>query len=448
MTSIERVRLDQSKLKLDIEGLRRGYYTDKYFANVMHVLSELKRRNYRYSGSNPRNIASANQVDVGDCIAEAQIFNRRSPVAMVAGIDVALNMIRHAAGYYSSNGVQFNQTYDQLEVDAVQDGDITYYDGDPENVLTVIEVRGRYRDFAMLETPILGVLSRASRIATNVYEVLQVSNGKTILYFPARFDVPETQALDGYAYWLAVQRYNMEYNKDVTPLVSTDAQAAWWGGKGTGTVPHALIACFMGDDVETMIQFAEHISTETPRILLADFNNDTVQSARDTLTAYWMRYLDAYQSDDQMNMKRWTLSGVRLDTSGKLRDVSLPDDADKGVTPLLVRTVRQALNSCWESWGVPHDLEDVAREYCQNVQIVVSGGFNREKVEYFERSRTPVDAYGVGSSFLANDKSTNTDFTMDVVRLKIDDQWVNVPKIGRKPSNNPDLRRVNWDDYR
>ena len=36
----------------------------------------------------------------------------------------------------------------------------------------VLKIRGRYRDFALLETAILGVLTRASRIATNVYDVL------------------------------------------------------------------------------------------------------------------------------------------------------------------------------------------------------------------------------------------------------------------------------------
>ena len=30
-------------------------------------------------------------------------------------------------------------------------------------------------------------------------------------------------------------------------LVSTDAQGDYWGGRGSGTVPHAIIACFLGD---------------------------------------------------------------------------------------------------------------------------------------------------------------------------------------------------------
>src|SRR5690606_534628 len=131
------------------------------------------------------------------------------------------------------------------------------------------------RDFALLETTMLGVLTRASRVATNVYDLLQVCNGKPVLFFPARFDLPEVQAIDGYAYWVAVERYNHDYGQQMAPLASTDAQASWWGGKGGGTVPHALIACFMGDTAEAMVAYARHLPPDMPRIALVDFNNDS-----------------------------------------------------------------------------------------------------------------------------------------------------------------------------
>ncbi len=442
MTIFDRKRLTNATFRLDVKGLRRGYYSDKYFDNVVRVLTALSQQQYTFQGKSPRPVPNeVSQLAVGDIVVEAQIFNRRAPIALIAGIDVALAMLRYATGYY--DGKQWVETWSSLEVDAVQDGAMTYYDGDPENVLTVLEIRGRYRDFALLETPILGVLSRASRIATNVYEVLQVSNGKSILFFPARFDLPEAQAVDGYAYWLAIERYNREYNQHLLPLVSTDAQASWWGGRATGTVPHALIACFLADDVEAMVQFARHIPIETPRIVLADFNNDTIGSARATLTAFWEQYRQAFVNAHEEDRRRWTLYGVRLDTSSKLRDKSLGPDDPRGVNPVLVRTVRAALDTAWEGWDVPHDLLDVAKAYCRNTRIIVSGGFNRDKIEQFERARVPVDAYGVGSSFLNNSADTNTDFTMDVVRVKINDEWVDMAKVGRRPCDNPDLQRVN-----
>ena len=146
-------------------------------------------------------------------------------------------------------------------------------------------------------------------------------------------------------------------------------------------------------------------------------------------------------------MQRWTLHGVRLDTSAKLRDRSLPESAEPGVSPLLVRTVREAINSAWESWNVPKNLEHVAREFCRQTQIVVSGGFNREKISRFEREDVPVDSYGVGSSLLSNDKRTNSDFTMDIVRVKLAGGWVDMAKVGRCPCANPDLERVNLSDF-
>ena len=439
-------RLKQVHMRLDIEGLRRGYYADRYFTNVAQVLEALSAQGYSYQGANPRGLPLPAHFAVGDVIVEAQVFNRRAPIALVAGVDLALAMLRYASGFYADEA-DFRETWADLEVDAVQDGDITTYDGNVEEVLTVMQIRGRYRDFAILETPILGVLTRASRIATNVYEVLQVANGKRVLFFPARFDLPEVQRLDGYAYWLAVQRYNMDYGQSVLPLVSTHAQAEWWGGRGTGTIPHALIACFLADEVETMVQFARCMPLETPRILLADFNNDVVKASLATLERFWQSYQEAYRASDEQAMRRWTLNGVRLDTSGTLRDASLKEGDPKGVSPLLVRTLRRALNNAWALWSVPPDLEDEARRFCEQVQIVVSGGFNRERVEWFERSRTPVDAYGVGSSLLANGPQTNTDFTMDVVRVCLDGQWHDIAKVGRKPAHNPDLRRVNLGEF-
>jgi nicotinate phosphoribosyltransferase len=441
MSLFDKKRLKTENFGLHIDGLRRGYYADKYFANITHILCALEAEGYTYQGSNPRNIDRAMGLPIGNIEVEAQIFNRRSPMALIAGVDNALAQLRHATGYYDEDD-NWIETWQNLEVDAVQDGVVTYYDGDPENVLTVIEVRGRYRDFALLETTILGVLSRASRIATNVYEVLEAANGKSVLFFPARFDVPEVQAMDGYAYWLALRRYHQDTGKDLTPLVSTDAQAAWWGGRGGGTVPHAMIACFLADSTETMVQFARHIPIESPRILLADFSNDVVTATRHTLATYWEHYQQAYQDNSADEMKRWTLNGIRLDTSGKLRDVSQPDGAERGVSPQLVFTVREAINTVWEQWDVPSKLEDVARDFCRNTQIIVSGGFNRDKVSRFEREGVPVDSYGVGSTFLTNDKRTNSDFTMDVVRVKINGEWVNMPKVGRRPCDNPDLERI------
>jgi len=257
----------------DVEGLRRGTYADKYFDNVRRILAAAARDGKAFADyglKSPRTLPTdPSTVNPGELIVEAQIFNRRRPRALIAGVDAALWMLRHATGYYDVSGA-FVPTWDQLNVTAVHDGVFTEYDGDPMNVHTVLEVRGRYKDFCILETTMLGVLSRASRIATNVYNLMEVINGKRLLFFPARFDLPSVQSVDGYAYWLAVQRHNADFDVDIPALVSTDAQGAWWGANGGGTVPHAIIANFLADTVAAMTAFAEVMPPDVPRIVLTD----------------------------------------------------------------------------------------------------------------------------------------------------------------------------------
>ncbi len=433
MTLFDHKRLTNATLRLDIDPIRHGFYSDRYFENVEHVLRSASADRYRCGGDEASPL-------VGDLMVEAQVFTRRAPYAVIAGIDVALALLRHATGAF--DGERWLDASAGLQVEALEDGAAVPYDGHPEDVLPVIRIRGRYRDFALLETPILGYLTRMSRVATNTYEALRAANGKPLLFFPARFDLPEVQAADGYAYWLAVQRYNAEFGAKVTPFVSTDAQGAWWGGRGVGTIPHALIAAFLGDTAETTVVFARYIPVGVPRIALVDFNNDSVGDSVKTATRFWREYRKAYEAGDEEGQRRWTLNGVRLDTSPNVRDVSLDADDPGGVSPRLVRLVREGLDEAWRRWDLPTGLEEVAQAYCRSVDIVVTGGFNRDRIEQFEAEGTPVDTYGVGSSLFRNDRETNTDFTMDVVRVMVDGAWRDMAKVGRRPNSNPDLQPV------
>lgn len=444
MTYIDKKRLTQAVMGLPTRAVRIGEFSDQYFKNIVRILSGLKADDATYARVHPSKPVAADFTDarIGDIEVEAQVFNRRAPYALVGGVDAALALLRYSSGVYGEAGAE--DAWRGLEVAAIHDGTVTEYDGDAENVRPVLRIRGRYRDFALLETAILGYLSRISRIATNVYETLKAAGNKRVLFFPARFDLPEVQSADGYAYWLAVQRYKHETgHKLVEPLVSTDAQGRWWGGQGMGTVPHALIAAFLGDSAAAMVAFAEHMPITTPRILLADFNNDVVQATIDTLNAYWPRLKSGLIANDREECKRWSLDGVRLDTSGSLLDASLTNPADKGVSPALVRTLREAIDAWPTSLGVEDDLFIAATWYARKVLITVSGGFNAEKIARFERENVPVDQYGVGSSLLVNDKSTNADFTMDIVRAKLGGEWVDVAKVGRRANDNPDLETVN-----
>ncbi len=119
------------------------------------------------------------------------------------------------------------------------------------------------------------------------------------------------------------------------------------------------------------------------------------------------------------------LGAVRLDTSGDLRDKSVRgqgadsrDAESRGVCPELVRNVRSALD----------------REGFRRVKIVVSGGFNKNRILDFRRRRVPFDMVGIGSALLRK----HIDFTADIVKVN----GIPCAKVGRKYRPNPRLKLV------
>src|SRR6185312_12459222 len=153
-------------------------------------------------------------------------------------------------------------------------------------------------------------------------------------------------------------------------------------GKGVGTVPHSLIAAYGGNTVLAATKFADWAPEDLNVTVLVDFENNSVETALEVARALGPR-----------------LWGVRLDTSESLVDRSLweemGDFKPTGVNSRLVRKVRQALNA----------------NGFDEVRIVVSGGFDAEKIAEFERDGVPVDAYGIGSSLIRG----SNDFTGDIV---------------------------------
>ncbi len=443
-------RLAPSVFKLDFERMREGWYSDKYFIAITRTLAELAARGYRFGGHAPdlSDLAlDLANVDVGSIEVELQWFPRRQPSCLVVGVDKALAMLRECAGYQDAAGA-FVPSFDQLEVWAVQDGSEASYGGDPSDVTPVLRVRGRYRDFAILETPMLGALTRGSRVATNVYEVLQAARGKQVLFFPARFDAHEVQAADGYAYQIAVQLFNQRYGKSLSAFVSTDAQGDWWGGAGGGTVAHAAIACFLGDTAEATMAFAATQPAEIPRIALVDFRNDCVGTSLEVIRTMFRRYLELVKAGRPDEARRYKLFGVRPDTSSNMRDVSVPPLGDRrldcGVNPRLVFLMRAAIDREWQGWGLSGEDARLAERYCREVHIACTGGFNAAKIRQFEELGVPADVYGVGSWLLSSCDvcGTNNDFTADVVRVRIHGQWYDLAKTGRRAADNPQLERV------
>jgi nicotinate phosphoribosyltransferase len=330
-----RRRLPPEIFELPVEKMRDGYYTDAYFNHARATLLE--------DGRYPRVVMQA--------------FQKKH--AYLGGVDEAIAILKLCS-----------HDWDALTVHALYDGD------EIEPWETVMTIEGDYTLFAQLETLYLGVLARRTLITTNVVELLRAANGKHVIFMPARHDHWKVQTGDGYAAYVAGQVVGAPVG------VTTDDQASWWGGKGIGTVPHALIASYGANTALAATKFAEWAPPDTNVTVLVDFENDSVETALEVARALGDR-----------------LWGVRLDTSEMLVDRSLwgemGDFKPTGVNERLVRKVRDALDG----------------DGFERVKIVASGGFTAEKISEFERKGVPVDAYGVGSSLIRG----ATDFTADVV---------------------------------
>ncbi|MCX7993231.1 MAG: hypothetical protein N2651_06135 [Fimbriimonadales bacterium] len=443
----DRVRIESSRWALDWEGIRRGEFSDRYFYNGVRILEALAREGYRFQGYSARlqqlGLDPRLPEAIGELRVEMQFFARRKPFTLIAGVDAALAILKETTGYFE--GDRFINTAHTLEVEAVHDGYCAPYAGEPLEVVPVLKVRGRYRDFALLETPLLGVLTRLSRLATNTYRILKAARGKPVLFFPARFDLPHTQRYDGYAYFVGVQRYNFDHDASTPAIVSTPEQTRLWDGAAGGTTAHAMIATFLGDTVELMLQFARIMPPELRRVALVDFENDCVGTARAVAKAFFERYRQALERGDTETAQRYMLHGVRPDTSANLVDASLQDEPDAaqlyGVNPRLIFKLREGLDTAWQAWNLSPEWREPAQRYCRSIQIVATGGFNEQRIRQFEEVGAPVDVYGVGSAFLSNStvEGTNTDFTADVVRIYTAGRWVPLAKAGRVAQENPDL---------
>ena len=210
---------------------------------------------------------------------------------------------------------------------------------------------------------------------------------------------------------------------------------------------HAAIASFLGDTAEAMLEFARVLPASVPRIALVDFNNDSVRDSLYVLDTLFEKYRELMSAGNTEEAAKYKLYGVRLDTSGSIRDVSVPPLGDAGARPgCHTAAGLQRASGTGLSLAALEPSQTPGRplraRYCRGVKIVVSGGFNPDRIRKFEHLGVPVDIYAVGSYLFNNNGATVTDFTADVVRVKVHGRWVDMAKVGRKPRDNPDLKRV------
>lgn len=423
-------RLSPPVFKIPTDKLRAGYYSDRYFLRTRDVLrAEHKNEGVGY-----------------------QFFPRED--AVICGLDEAIAVLKTCAGIYRDQH-KADQWYTELrevqwrlqnagfrqrkreilkcekrrteireKLNALWQSGWKYlnvfalYDGTPvKDMQPVLAIVGNPIYFVHLETPLLGVLARPTSTATAVAEVVRAAKGKQVLFFSARFDHYWVQATDGYAA-LKAGAFG----------VSTDANADYWGAISLGTIPHFLIGCFEGDTAASFLAFDRHSPPHLDRIALVDWDNDCIGTTRKVIEALLkQKYSNEKITEDFFitHAREVTgkgknhLWGVRFDTGRRLRDKCVTGIKEcLGVSPELVRKARRE----FDRWGA------------RNLKIVVSGGFNEEKIRHFESLKLPVDAYGVGSSLLRH----KIDITADIVEY----ERRHCAKVGRKKGDWSKLERV------
>jgi len=347
-------RLTNKTFKFPKE-IKDGFYSANYFLKTRNiVLKHLKNH-----------------------IVTMQFFQRRDDV-MLCGIDEVIALIN-----------TFAVSPKTLKIEALNDGDIIQAN-EP-----VLKITGKYENFGYLESLIDGILARRSSVATNVYEIKKVLGKYDMFSMADRQDDYLTQVGDGYATYVAGVK-----------KISTDAQGLWWGGKGMGTMPHALIQICGGDVIKAAQVYHKTYPNEKVTALI-DYNNDVITDA--------IKLAKVLKKD---------LGAIRVDTSLSLIDHYFDNKKIKGFDPHGV---------CKELiFALRNELDKNGFNY---VKIVVSSSFSLEKIKQWVKLKVPVDTYGVGSALV---KNTTVGFTGDLVKLDGKHQ----AKEGRKDIKSKRLKIV------
>jgi len=219
----------------------------------------------------------------------------------------------------------------------------------------VMVIEGRYLDFCLYETPLLGLLCQSSGIATMASRVRRAAGTKTVFSFGIRRAHPALAPMIDRACYIG----------------GFDAVSSMIGAKllsknPTGTMPHSLIIA-IGDQVRAWKSFDKYMPKDVPRIALVD--------------TYFDEKTEAIMAAEALGK---ALYGVRLDTPSSRR----------GNFPEIVKEVRWELDS---------------RGF-KDVKIFVSGGLDDESVRVL--STTGADGFGVGTSV---SNAPSVDFAMDIV---------------------------------
>ncbi len=221
----------------------------------------------------------------------------------------------------------------------------------------VMEIEGRYRDFCVYETAVLGLICQASGIATKAARFKSLADGRLVVSFGARRMHPVLAPM--------IERNAFVGGCDGVAVVKSGEII---GEDPMGTMPHALIIC-LGSTVEAIRAYDEVLEPKFKRVALIDTFLDEKFEALNVAEALGDR-----------------LFAVRLDTPSSRR----------GDFYRILEEVR------WEL-----DLRGFT-----GVKLFVSGGIKEEDLPLLNPL---VDAYGIGTSI---SNAPVVDYSMDIVEVE------------------------------
>ncbi len=220
----------------------------------------------------------------------------------------------------------------------------------------LVVLEGKYLDYAIYETPLLGVLCQASGIATKASRCKKAAGDKQVISFGARRMHPALAPM--------IERNAFIGGCDGVAVVKSGELI---GENPRGTVPHALIL-LLGESTEAICAFHQVIDPAVKRIALIDTFSDEKTEA--------IKVAEVMGQD---------LFAMRLDTPSSRR----------GDMAQILEEVR---------WELDY------RGFNQ-IKLFVSGWLDEYKITKLNKT---ADAYGVGTS-ISNAPVIN--FSFDIVEI-------------------------------
>lgn len=301
----------------DSKEIIEGKTTDVYFERALKIL--------KAKGVNP--------VVKAEFIAKS--LPEGWPWALFAGLEEAIYLMKHLP----------------IRVRAMREG-TAFYPYEP-----VMEIEGRYQDFCIYETAILGLVCQASGIATKAARFKKLAGEKLVVSFGARRMHPVLAPM--------IERNAYIGGCDGVAVIKSGELI---GEDPMGTMPHALIICF-GSTVKALKAFDEVLEPKLKRVALIDTFLDEKFECLNVAEALGKK-----------------LFAVRFDTPSSRRG-----------------NFYRILEECrWEL--------DI-RGY-KHIKFYVSGGIKEEDIPVLN---PVIDGYGIGTSI---SNAPVVDYAMDIMEVE------------------------------